>query len=222
MLGTDRWETADAWPPAGGSAATLFLAPDGGLVDAGPAPDVVAFRHDPKAPVPTVGGANLDPALASGPRDQRTGVLDHPGVIAFRSLPRATTLALRGAVRATLVVALTPDGPASAAPLDADVHVRLCDVAPDGTATLLADAARRVSLRGSFASRQPVVAGAAYDVEVVLPDLAADVLPGHRLLVAVAGSNAPRYEVAPAPVRVELRLGGPAGSRVVFPVLPTR
>jgi len=226
VLGTDRWETADAWPPAS-APTTLFLAPDGALVDAPPstatsaapfAVTSVAFPHDPAAPVPTVGGANLDPALPSGPRDQRRGVLDHPGVVAFATAPRTTPLALRGAVRATLVVAVTASDPASPTPLDADVHVRLCDVAPDGTATLLADAARRMSLRGSFASRQPVVAGAAYDVELVFPDLAADVAAGHHLLVAVAGSNAPRYEVSPTPVRVELRLGGPAGSRVVLPV----
>ncbi|MBL9087667.1 MAG: hypothetical protein JNM10_11055, partial [Planctomycetia bacterium] len=68
--------------------------------------------------------------------------------------------------------------------------------------------------------RAPVAAGTPYDVEVVLPDLAADVVAGHRLVVVVAGSNAPRYEVSPVPVTVTLRLAAD-GSRVELPVVPT-
>ena len=213
VLGTERWESGDAWPPAT-TPATFFLGTDGALADAPPpAATSVAFRHDPARPVPTVGGANLDPTLPSGPRDQRAGVLDHPGVVAFSTPPLAAPLAVRGAARARLVVSLAGD----AAPLDADVHVRLIDVAPDGVATLLADATRRVSLRDGFARRSPVAAGPSYDVEVVLPDLAADVVAGHRLVVALAGSNAPRYEVSPVPVTITLRLSRD-GSRIELPV----
>lgn len=220
VLGTDRWESGDAWPPPT-TPTTLFLAPGGVLADAPPAataapPATVVLRHDPARPVPTVGGANLDPALPSGPRDQRAGVLDHPGVVAFATAARTTPLAIRGAVRARLSVVLAGD----AAALDADLHVRLVDVAPDGAALLLADATRRVSLRDGFTRRAPVAAGTPYDVEVVLPDLAADIVAGHRLVVVVAGSNAPRYEVSPVPVTVTLRLAAD-GSRVELPVVPT-
>ena len=213
---TGRWESGDAWPPPT-TTATRFLARDGALAATAPADaTTVAFRHDPARPVPTVGGANLDPSLRSGPRDQRAGVLDHPGVVAFTTEPLVAPLALRGAVRARLHVTLAGDAPS----LDADLHVRLADVGPDGAAVLLADGARRVSSREGFARRAPVAAGVPYEVEVLLPDLAADVVAGHRLLVAVAGSNAPRYEVAPVPVTVTLTLSA-TGSRLELPIATT-
>ena len=80
--------------------------------------------------------------------------------------------------------------------------MRLCDVFPDGRVMLLADAVRRLSLRGSFSRPEPVEAGTTLTVEVGLPDLAVDLLPGHRLGLAISASNAPRYEVSPVPVRL--------------------
>jgi hypothetical protein len=91
--------------------------------------------------------------------------------------------------------------------LSTRTSVRLCDVFPDGRVMLLADAARRVSLRRSFSRPQPVESGRQVTVEVILPDLAFDLQPGHRLGLAISASNAPRYEVSPVPVRLTIHGG---------------
>ena len=156
----------------------------------------------------TLGGANLDPALPSGPHDQRVGVLDRPDVVFLASDPVARTVRLEGRAIATLDVTVDPlPGAPAGTSLDADVHVRLCDVFPDGRVMLLADAARRVSLRRSFSRPQPVEPGRQVTVEVILPDLAFDLQPGHHLGLAISASNAPRYEVSPVPVRLTLHGG---------------
>jgi hypothetical protein len=53
-------------------------------------------------------------------------------------------------------------------------------------------------------------------VTVEFADLAAGIGVGHRLLLAVAGSNAPRLEVPPVAARITVRFGGPEGSRVLL------
>ncbi len=217
-LGADVWRSGETWPPVAANdraaAARFFLAGDHRLLrapgpaDAPPIDATYAIVHDPAHPVKTLGGANLDPSLPSGPHDQRAGVLDRPDVVFLASEPLAQALRVEGRVAATLDVTVDPLGgvPARAA-LDADVHVRLCDVFPDGRVMLLADAARRVSLRTTFSRAEPVEAGRQVTVGVVLPDLAFDLLPGHRLGLAISASNAPRYEVSPVPVRLTLHGG---------------
>jgi predicted acyl esterase len=83
---------------------------------------------------------------------------------------------------------------------------------------LVADGARRASLRESFRTPRPVPQGEPLTVEVVLPDVALTLPAGHRLLVAISASNAPRYEVNPAPATIEVIHGGEDGSVLSLPV----
>ncbi len=210
-LGADVWRSGPEWPPSTDPSwnRRYFVSTQGRLrTPPGPAtspPFEAAYPlvHDPAHPVPTLGGANLDPALPAGPHDQRVGVLDRPDVVFLVSDPRTHPLRVEGRASASLDVTVEPlAGAPPVARLDADVHVRLCDVFPDGRVMLLADAVRRLSLRGSFSRPEPVEAGTTLTVEVGLPDLAVDLLPGHRLGLAISASNAPRYEVSPVPVRL--------------------
>lgn len=227
VLGEDVWKDAPSWPPPGSpGVATLFLDRDGSLSrettgGTGGKFERDEYVHDPNNPVKTLGGANLDPAIAAGPHDQRKGVLDRPDVLSYSTPPLSEPIRVAGRVLARLRVLVEKpagSGP-SATGLDADLHVRLCDVFPDGRAMLLADGARRLSLKSSFAAPMTVEPGATYDVEVVLPDLAVTFAAGHRVLVALSGSNSPRFEVHPEiPVRVTVFRGGENGSRVLLPL----
>ena len=211
-IGEDSWKTAPSWPPPGGSRGAWHRAAGGARSpeEPGGAAAAESFTHDPENPVPTVGGANLDPRLSGGSHDQREGVLGRKDVLVYRTAPLEEPVSIAGRVVARLTV--TCEG------ADAQVHVRLCDEHPDGRALLLADGARLLSLRSSLASADRVEAGRAYDVEVRLPDLAATFAKGHRILIAVSGSNAPRYEVHPAPATVRVLRGGDHGSRLLLPV----
>jgi len=221
-LGADAWRSGPAWPPTQDASWTrrYFVSTQNRLrTPPGPAtspPFDAAYPlvHDPSHPVRTLGGANLDPALPSGPKDQRVGVLDRPDVVFLVSDPRSRPLRIEGRATASLDVTVEPlEGAAADTRLDADLHVRLCDVFPDGRVLLMADAARRISLRRSFARAEPVPPATTITVEVILPDLALDLLPGHRLGLAISASNAPRFEVSPIPVRLTVH----GGSSIYLP-----
>jgi putative CocE/NonD family hydrolase len=214
MLGDEAWKTTTSWPPPGGATKALYLGLRGALLPKEPPPPggFDAFAHDPADPVPTVGGANLDPALASGSQDQRGRVVGRGDVLVYRSDPLTAPLSIAGRVTAALRV--------SCDAADARLHVRLCDEHPDGRVMLLCDGARAISMRGRFASAEPVEPGTEYDVSVVLPDLAATFAAGHRVLVAISGSNAPRFEPQPFAVVVKVARGGDHGSRVLLPLAP--
>ncbi|HKP12657.1 MAG TPA: CocE/NonD family hydrolase, partial [Blastocatellia bacterium] len=66
----NEWRTALSWPvPA--KTTSYFLTAGGGLSDRLPADaeSVDTYKYDPKHPVPTIGGANLN--IKKGPMDQR-------------------------------------------------------------------------------------------------------------------------------------------------------
>jgi predicted acyl esterase len=213
-LGEGAWKTYPSWPPPGVTTRALHLGPDGTLSEQPPPapPGFDSFAHDPTNPVPTVGGCNLDPGMSAGSHDQRRGVIGRQDVLVYRTAPLEQPLTIAGRVRARFRV--TCEGP------DAQVHVRLCDEDADGKALLLGDAARLLSLRTSTSGADPVLPGTAYEVEVVLSDLLATFAKGHRVLIAVSGSNVPRYAALGKPATVRVARGGEDGSRILLPVLP--
>lgn len=123
VMGEGRWLSGDRWPLPGTRLFELHLAAGtpGRLAQTADAKGEAtsSIASDPLHPV-------MDPhAGEAGARDYRALATD-PGVAVFETEPFATELRVVGAIEAELHVSV--DAP------DADVWVRLFDVAPEGTA----------------------------------------------------------------------------------------
>jgi putative CocE/NonD family hydrolase len=135
-----------------------------------------AFVSDPAKPVPTLGGRNL---LAAAGATDHSGLIGRPDTVLFSgaALDEETTLA--GTV--TGVLTMASDVPSF------DASVRLLDVDPKGTASLiLSDHVRVTSVTAGLA-RVP------FDMGEILHRLDA----GHRLAVIVAGTDFPAWDRNP-------------------------
>ena len=187
---------ADRWPPPS-TMTRFYLHEGGGVSTERPSHDraSISYMHDPRNPVPTVGGANYnnnrDFPITVGPVDQRA-IGDRADYLRFHSEPLEADLHVQGRIDMELWVAT--DAP------DTDFMVKLVDVYPDGYEAIILDTALRTRFRDG---REPG------DVEMMKPGrptrLTIDLWStsntferGHRVGVHIASSNAPRYEVSPS------------------------
>ncbi len=209
-----RWVQADSWPADDTVIRTLELA------------DLVA-SHPPDASGRVLVRSPQHTGIEAGrffpygnradlPPDQRcedgrsscfdTAVLDAPVPILGNVLAR---------------LRLASDRPR------AHVAVRLCDVAPDGSSTLVARGVLNLLKRRGMDAADDMVPGRWEDVVVRLVATSYVVPPGHRLRVAVSNAYWPwlwphpeagSLHVLPAESRVELPLweGGPEAPPVEF------
>ncbi|MFD5746127.1 CocE/NonD family hydrolase [Streptomyces sp. NPDC127033] len=210
-----RWLAGSTWPPEHAHTAEFRLTADGGLtVEPGeltPEPGALAgyleYDHDPRDPVPTIGGqvTSGEPVMAGGAFDQRpddrtyslTGsrlpLASRPDVLTFQTAPLERDVVVAGPVVARLTVSSTA--------VDTDFTVKLIDVHPPsadypvGFAMNLTDGILRCRYRDSFESPSPLEPGRLYDVTVHAPDTANLFARGHRIRVDISSSNFPRFDV---------------------------
>src|SRR5579875_4141283 len=122
--------------PPGCRPTPWYLHPDGRLAtSAPPSSEPDHYRYDPNDPTPAVGGAmeNLD--RKAGAKDNR-GLEARPDILTYTTDPLATDIDMIGPVTASIVIR-------SSQP-HTDLCARLCNVAPDGRSTNLADGNRRL------------------------------------------------------------------------------
>jgi len=207
----NEWRTADRWPiPA--RQDQWYLHQAGRLTAERPGdekPDT--YRHDPKNPVPTIGGNNL--LLPSGPKDQREAE-KRDDVLSFTSDALDAPLEVTGEVAVRLWVSSTA--------ADAHFMAKLCDVYPDGRSMLVLDGARAVSFRKSFTRPTPIKPGAIYEIAVNLGPTSIIFNKGHRVRVDVASSNSPRFEVCPLAATQTVFHDRQHSGALVLPVLESR
>lgn len=205
--GGGSWTPAGAWPLPEAKPQVIRLAGKSFKVESEP-----SCPPDPQASGPAAG------AFAVPCHPQGHGVV-------YTQPPLKGDLVLVGHPVADLWI--TADQP------EANLFVHLEDVAPDGTVTVLAEGRQRASLRKLHAppwnnldlpwrrswreDEQPLKAGAPVQVSFDLLAVAHTVPKGHRLQIAVTGSDArerARPEAAAkATVRIDPR------STVTLPVL---
>ncbi len=223
----DLWRGADAWPPMALSERTLFLATNGTLATSAPTGTAasLAYISQPTNPVPSLCGALLATSEGEqGPGDLRA-LEARPDVLAFTTPPMAAPLAIAGNPSARIHVRCDA--------ADTDIAIRLTQVFPDGRSIWIQDAIRRVSLRGSFAAKQPVAPGEIYEIILQLPPLAITIPAGHRLRLLVAPSNYDMFDVNPqdgsdfsdasgvnpTPSQVEIFADAAHPSRLMLPIV---
>jgi len=191
----NTWRTAGDWPvPA--EAIKVYFHPDNKLRLAAPQEmfGSLAYKYDPKNPVPTIGGANL--TISKGPKDQRS-IEERTDMLLFTSPVLDRYVEITGPVRVKLWASST-------AP-DTDFTAKLCDVYPDGRSMIVLDGILRASHRNSLEKDELMEPGKIYEFEIDLWSTSLVVSPGHRVRVAISSSNAPRFEPNP-------NTGKPSGS----------
>ena len=241
-----RWRTAPAWPPPDMAMTPFHLHPDGGLRAQPPAePGRRSFVHNPRHPVPTIGGAIASgaPVMEAGGYDQREGpaffgarepwrpLAERSDLLVFETPALDTDVELTGQAVADLFVSSTA--------ADTDITIKIVDVYPssadypDGYALNIAHGILRMRFRDSFEAPEPMEPGKVYRVRIASFPMSNLFAKGHRIRVEIAGSNFPHFDINPnvdwrvpglSPVAAEnsVHLGPRAGSRLLLPVVPAR
>jgi putative CocE/NonD family hydrolase len=198
VMGDNVWRDENEWPLARTRWERWYLHADGSLAPSAPPAAAAArshYTHDPRDPVPTVGGATLmagvpgGMAWLPGPRDQRA-VEARPDVLSFTSEPLSEDLEVTGPVSVTLHAAT------SAA--DTDFTAKLVDVWPDGRALSVVDGIVRARYRDAGGRRaSPVTPGEVHEYTIDLVATSQVFKAGHRLRVDIASSNFPCFDRNP-------------------------
>jgi putative CocE/NonD family hydrolase len=170
--GRGRWRDLAGWPPPGAAPRSWHLHPGGALAAEPPGQPVAsAFRYDPAAPTPSVGGPSMD-ARSSGA--QRNDALERRrDVLIFTGAALAAPLEVIGPVSARLRV--RAGGP------HFDVFARLCDVDPRGRSWNICDGLIRLG------------PGSPDEVTVPMSATAHRFGAGHRLRLQISGGAHPRF-----------------------------
>lgn len=203
-----RWRTAADWPVPGTETRRLHLRAEGALTESAPdAAAELAWTHDPRDPVPTIGGAITSgrPIMEGGAYDQVEGpeffgssvmgrpLSDRPDVLAFRSPPLESAVEVTGPIEVELWVA--SDAP------DTDLTIKLVDeyppseALPDGFAMILTDGILRLRYRDSFERPSLLEPGRVYRVQVTAFPTSNLFAAGHRIRLDIASSNFPKYDL---------------------------
>jgi uncharacterized protein len=193
VMGTNRWQDFDRWPPPGSQETSLYLSAaasgtarslNDGSLEPSPGDDVsvppTRYRYDPSEPVITHGGATVH-LLDPGPRDMRE---TERRCATFTSAALSEPLAVIGPVHVDLHAHSTA--------ADTDWVARVTDVGPSGASLLVTEGILRARYRASL--HHPELVGD--EIEAYRIDLSptAHVFRrGHRLRLAVTSSNFPRW-----------------------------
>ncbi len=185
------WVEMEDWPPAA-ETRSFYLAQDGGLSESIPPSGQLILTIDPHDPVTTYGGANLYGGAKFGPYDQAANPSDRPiesraDVLTFTTDVLTEPITVMGRVSATIWI--NPDTP------DLDLSVRLTDVYPDGRSMLIIDGIQRARMRCTDTAECFLVPGVPTEIEVDLWSTAMVFNAGHRIRVAIAGTNWERFEI---------------------------
>jgi len=198
VMGANKWETSDTWPPEGAQPKTFYLASDGkansifgdgALADAPPAADTPdAFTYDPTNPVPSYGGnvCCTGNAVQGGAFDQRK-MEARADILVFTSEPFAEGVEVSGPITPTLYV--------SSDAKDTDFTVKVIDVYPDGTAYNLDESIQRMRYRDGYDKPEVwMEPGKVYKVTLQPLTTSNYFAAGHRLRIEVSSSNFPRFD----------------------------
>lgn len=202
VMGIDRWQIEEDWPPPDvqyrryylHSAGQANTADGDGWLSPEPPADEPAdrFTTDPRNPLPTVGGAFMQPTAEgvfnTGPRDQRA-VEARPDVLCYSTAPLERPVMVIGPVAAQVYLASSAR--------DTDLTAKLVDVYPDGRAEILADGIIRARYRDSLIAPELLEPGRVYHLEIAVGATANVFRAGHRIRLEIAGGNFPRFERNP-------------------------
>jgi hypothetical protein len=185
VMGKNEWRESASWPPTN-KLTDYYLTSQGTFTTDKPGhgEKLLTFVSDPANPV-------RNTYATSGAHDYRA-MADRKDVLTFDSSPMATDTEITGPVVADVFVACTCR--------DADLWVRLLDVAPDGTALNLMSPGldvQRLSYRQPEHGRRLLQPGKIYEIKLDHLVTSNVFLKGHRMRVQISGSFFPNFSRNP-------------------------
>jgi putative CocE/NonD family hydrolase len=198
--GANKWERYDVWPPKTGfREEQLSLQPNGTLAEedskkSASRQEIATYVADPANPVPyrnrpvqsTYGDGSLwrtwlveDQRFVDGRKD----LAEFKGPVLDKDM--------------TVTGDVTADLFASTSGTDADWIVKLIDVDPNGTETMIVDEIFRGRYRKSFEKPEPIPTGTVEEYKWSLHGADHTFLKGHRMMVEVQSSWFPLYDRNP-------------------------
>ncbi len=197
-MGSNKWQEADSFPPAGAQPMTLYLSSggkanlangDGALVLTPPANDMSdSFVYDPMNPVPSYGGnvCCTGNAITGGSFDQ-SKMEARNDILVYSSDVLKEGIELTGNIDVTLYVASDAK--------DTDFTAKLIDVDERGRAFNLDETIQRMRYREGY--DKPLVwmeKDKVYKVKFQPMVTSNYFAPGHRIRLEVSSSNFPRFD----------------------------
>jgi putative CocE/NonD family hydrolase len=180
LFGANRWVSSPTWPLQDAVETPLYLHAGGRLEWSAPEASLPStYTYDPADPV------RAPISMHDGPVDD-SFLDDRADVLIFTTPPLEHDLDVVGPLRARLHV--------SSSAVDADWHVRLVDLHPDGFAQYLVSGAIRSRFRDSFEHPRLLEPGEPVGIDVDLYGVANRFLAGHRLRLEITSSWFPRFE----------------------------
>ena len=198
-----RWE--EGWPIERIEQRALYPQPNHTLSSSAPADTTHRLRY-----VPTSGLQAGGPVMWWGDvaHDQRPS---DAFSLVYDSAPLADDTEILGLPLARLMVAA--DAP------EANWYVRLSDVAPDGTVTLVTGAGFNGNHHRSAAEPVAIEPGELFPVDVELHFTSWVFPEGHRIRLSISNAQWPMLWPTPYPMTTSLALGD-GGSHLLLPVVP--
>jgi putative CocE/NonD family hydrolase len=210
VQGIDKWRNEQEWPPARAAIRCFYLGEDGRLT-----PDLEQstvpydeYAYDARA------------GLAALPYDACTGPIPYPQdqsgddylSLCYTTEPLSEALEVTGQPEVQLQFSAT-------APLeDVNLVVKLCDVTAVGQSFLVT----HDNLNAALASvAEPIKADTVHSATIRLRPTAYVFLPGHRLRLAISGSNFPHIWPTPRQYRLRIHRATVLNLPVVPPQAPS-
>jgi hypothetical protein len=197
-MGLNKWQTADAWPPAAAQMQTMYLHSagkanslygDGKLAPAVPAKNSVpdGFTYDPMNPVPSYGGnvCCTGNAVQGGAFDQQR-METRQDILVYTSEPLTEDTEISGFIESTLYVGSDAK--------DTDFTIKLIDVYPDGKAYNLDETIQRARWRDGYEKEVWMEKGKVYKLEMTPMSTSNMFKKGHRIRIEISSSNFPRFD----------------------------
>lgn len=196
-MGSNKWQTADAWPPSNTEMLTYYLNSNGkantrngdGQLSTAPATKAAtdAFTYDPMNPVTSYGGnvCCTGDAVKGGAYDQQEMEL-RDDILVYTSEPLKNGLEVSGFINSTIYL--------SSDVKDTDLTLKLIDVYPDGRAYNLDETIQRVRYREGYDKEVFMKEGEVYKVAMTPLSTSNYFAPGHRIRIEISSSNFPRFE----------------------------
>ncbi|MEL6972614.1 MAG: CocE/NonD family hydrolase [Bacteroidota bacterium] len=196
-MGSNKWQTAEQWPPEDSEQVTYYLDSDGDanslygsgrLVASAPTDDDAdSFSYDPHNPITSYGGnvCCTGNAVEGGSFDQQQ-METRSDILVYSTPPLEEGVELSGFVECTLYV--------SSDAKDTDFTLKLIDVYPDGRAYNLDETIQRVRYREGYDKEVFMVEGEVYKIDLTPLATSNYFEKGHQIRIEVSSSNFPRFE----------------------------
>ena len=195
-MGSNKWQTADTWPPANAKMTSLYLESEGranSLFGNGKLKTSVAktdnpdyFTYDPMNPVYSYGGnvCCTGNAIKGGSFDQREQET-RDDILVYTTAPLAEGVEISGSIEMSLYV--------SSDVKDTDFTVKLIDVYPDGSAYNLDETIQRARYREGYDKEVFMEEGKVYQIDLTPLSTSNYFEKGHSIRIEVSSSNFPRF-----------------------------